>query len=234
MAGENAGQIADILFEKKDVNEFLIAKKMSLTINQVRNILYKLSAEGLVSFTRKKDKKKGWYIYYWTLNTEKCLVKIEGLLVKKIEDFKVQLNNRESKRFYTCKQCKLEVNEEVALEHGFVCEECADVYALADNEEYLKDIRLKIARTEKELKTIKDELYELREKELKKKTSKEKKEKAKEEKLKKKKQKKKPAKKKPIVKQKKKSKKIHKKIAKKSKKRAKKKKKTGSKPKKKR
>ena len=59
MAGQGASQIVDILYNKKDINEFLIAKKMNLTINQVRNILYKLSAEGLVSFIRKKDKKKG-------------------------------------------------------------------------------------------------------------------------------------------------------------------------------
>jgi len=58
MAGEDTGRIVDILFGKKDVNEFLIAKKMELTINQVRNILYKLSADGLVSFIRKKDGKK--------------------------------------------------------------------------------------------------------------------------------------------------------------------------------
>jgi transcription initiation factor TFIIE subunit alpha len=69
IAGEGASLIVDILYKKKDVNEFAIAKKMDLTINQLRNILYKLSAQGLVSFIRKKDERKGWYIYYWTLNS---------------------------------------------------------------------------------------------------------------------------------------------------------------------
>ena len=40
LAGVDTGRIVEILFGKKDVNEFLIAKKMELTINQVRNILY--------------------------------------------------------------------------------------------------------------------------------------------------------------------------------------------------
>ena len=84
LAGEGTGQIAEILFNKKDVNEFNIAKKMDLTINQVRNILYKLSNFGLVSFIRKKDNKKGWYIYYWTLKSEKCLVLIEKSLTERI------------------------------------------------------------------------------------------------------------------------------------------------------
>ena len=53
LVGPDYEKIVDILFNKKDVNEFLIAKKMDLTINQVRNILYKLSADGLVSHIRK-------------------------------------------------------------------------------------------------------------------------------------------------------------------------------------
>jgi len=62
VAGKQAEEIADILDSKKHVNEFLIAKKLGITINQTRNILYKLSDFGLVSFIRKKDKRKGWYI----------------------------------------------------------------------------------------------------------------------------------------------------------------------------
>ena len=68
LVNKQAVPIVDLLMEKKDLNEFLIAKKLGLTINQTRNILYKLSDYGLVSFIRKKDKRKGWYIYFWTLN----------------------------------------------------------------------------------------------------------------------------------------------------------------------
>ena len=76
LAGTEAEKIVEILYGKKNVNEFIIAKKLNLTINQTRNILYKLGDEGLVSFVRKKDNKKGgWYIYFWTLETEKGLEK---------------------------------------------------------------------------------------------------------------------------------------------------------------
>src|SRR3989344_7168366 len=108
LAGINTGRIVEILFGKKDVNEFLIAKKMELTINQVRNILYKLSADGLISFIRKKDKRKGWFIYYWTLKTEKCLIKLEQSLIHKIEELNFLLKSRETKRFYLCKSCSFE------------------------------------------------------------------------------------------------------------------------------
>ena len=168
LAGVDTGRIVEILFGKKDVNEFLIAKKMDLTINQVRNILYKLSVDGLVSFIRKKDKRKGWYIYYWTLKTEKCLVKLEQSLVKKIEEYNSILRNRETKRFYVCNSCDIEVSEEKALEHGFTCEECADVYELSDNQGPIKDTKSAISRIEKNLNLIRGELESLREKERKK------------------------------------------------------------------
>ncbi len=168
MAGEGTGRIVEILFGKKDVNEFSIAKKMELTINQVRNILYKLSADGLVSFIRKKDKRKGWYIYYWTLKTEKCLVKLEQSLLQKIENFKSTLNSRETKRFYSCHPCGIEVGEEKALEYGFSCEECAEVFELSDNTRSIRDAKAKITRTERELELISGELQAVREKETKK------------------------------------------------------------------
>lgn len=168
MAGENTGRIVDILFGKRDVNEFLIAKKMELTINQVRNILYKLSADGLVSFVRKKDKRKGWYIYYWTLKTEKCMEKLELSLVKKIDDLISDLRSRETKRFYVCKSCAIEVSEEKALDNGFSCEECAEVYELSDNSGPIRDTKAKITRTEKSLILIQNELKIIREKKEKK------------------------------------------------------------------
>ena len=53
IAGRNAEPIADILRSRDEVNEYKIAEKLKITVNQVRNILYKLSDAGLVSFTRK-------------------------------------------------------------------------------------------------------------------------------------------------------------------------------------
>ena len=41
IAGIPGENIVDILDEKKYVNEFLIAKKLDITVNQVRNVLYK-------------------------------------------------------------------------------------------------------------------------------------------------------------------------------------------------
>ncbi len=185
MAGEGNGRIVNILFGRRDVNEFNVSKKMDLTINQVRNILYKLSAEGLVTFIRKKDKRKGWYIYYWTLESEKCFLKLEQALVSKIRELSDDLKNRETKRYYYCKFCNIEATEEKALEDGFTCSECAEVYELRDNANVIKETKAKITKTERDLEMIRQELEYMREKERKKTSRKEKKAKKKTKKTKK-------------------------------------------------
>lgn len=168
LTGEGNGRIIETLLNKKDVNEFLIAKKMELTVNQVRNILYKLSNFGLVSFTRKKDQKKGWYIYFWTLDNKKSFKLIETHLKNKVQKLSEQLHNRETRRYYTCPYCKIEVTEDVALENGFSCEECAEVYLLSDNTPHMREIKSKITRIQNEIVEIEQELNLLKEKENKK------------------------------------------------------------------
>ncbi|MCX6748265.1 MAG: hypothetical protein NT076_01550 [Candidatus Pacearchaeota archaeon] len=161
-AGKQAGEIVKMLFGKKDVNEFLVAKKLKLTINQVRNIFYKLSNFGLVSFMRKKDRRKGWYTYFWTLNTEKALELLEKRLEKEVENLRQQLKSRETKRFYVCKTCKREVSEENALQHEFTCQECGEVYHLNEDEKILADLKNEISKIEKYKVGLSEELGKIR------------------------------------------------------------------------
>ncbi len=164
VAGKAASEIVNILFGKKNVNEFLIAKKLSLTINQTRNILYKLSDEGLVSFIRKKDKKKGWYTYFWTLDVEKALIYLQKSIKKELEQLSNQLENREEKNFFICKTCGIEVNEETALLNNFICKECGQVYELHDDEKIRKDIETRISNLNEDLKIVEEELTKIRDK----------------------------------------------------------------------
>lgn len=128
IAGASSGGLVDLLYGKKNVNEFLIAKKLNLTINQTRNILYKLADEGLVSFIRKKDSKKGgWYTYFWTLNSGKSLIKFKETLTHEIDKLQQQLSLKRDGRFFVCENCALEFDEENALAHNYSCPECGEV-----------------------------------------------------------------------------------------------------------
>ena len=151
LIGKQPVEIVDLLVGKKHVNEFIIAKKLRLTINQTRNILYKLSDYGLVSFTRKKDRKKGWYIYFWTLNPYQTLSLLEENLKKKLEELESLLKNRKESNHYFCKVCFIEVNEETALLNNFTCPECNGVYELADNTKAINEINDKIVKIKKEI-----------------------------------------------------------------------------------
>ncbi len=175
VAGKPAEPIADLLNNKKHINEFIIAKKLDLTINQTRNILYKISDFGLVSSIRKKDKKKGWYTYFWKIEILKALEFLKAYLEKRIEQFENQINSRETRTFYVCEKCSLEFNEENAMQHEFVCPECGEVLSLKNNTKLLKELRRndeklkeKIEIIDKEIEKENERLEKEREKERKK------------------------------------------------------------------
>ncbi|MFH1248867.1 MAG: hypothetical protein V1660_01840 [archaeon] len=162
IVGKNGDAIVDILKDKKDVNEFKIAEKLKLTINQARNILYKLSSQDVVSFIRKKDKAKGWYIYYWTLNITKSLEHLLKLKQKELYDSQNILKSLQTKRFYHCNGCSMNLTEETALNHDFLCPECGTLLEASDNNEKIAEINKKISKVEKEILVIDGEVGKLR------------------------------------------------------------------------
>jgi len=168
LAGKIASQITEILIGRKDVNEFKIAEKTGLTINQVRNVLYKLAEQNLVSAIRKKDKKKGWYIYYWTLDVGKALDLLSGMIKHEINVIEKTIKSRETKSFYACPICETEFSEENALLHEFTCPECGEVLVLADPEKYVSSLKKRISSLVKELEEIEQVRQEFLEQERKK------------------------------------------------------------------
>lgn len=164
VVGKQFEKVADLLDSKKYVNEFIIAKKIDVTINQTRNILYKLSDYGLVSSIRKKDKRKGWYTYFWKIEVIKCLEFLKGIVEKKIEQVNHQIKNRETKQFYSCEKCNIEFNEENALLHNFTCSECGSIFTAKDNSKILKEARKETDKLHRELESINAEMRSEKEK----------------------------------------------------------------------
>ena len=158
IAGKQAEDLVDLLDTKKHINEFIIAKKLDLTINQTRNVLYKISDNGLVSSIRKKDKKKGWYTYFWKIETLKSLEFLKTSISKKIESYEHQLKSRETKRFYVCERCHIELSEENALLYDFTCNECGDLLVLKDNSKLINEIIRNMDRLRRDLVLVNDEV----------------------------------------------------------------------------
>jgi len=167
VVGKQAEEIVDLINVPKHVNEFIIAKKMDLTVNQVRNILYKLSDKGVVSYIRKKDKRKGWYTYFWKFEILRALEFLREILKKKIYSINHQVDSREKKVFYICKTCNVELTEEHALVYNFTCNECGNIFEVQDNSKLIKDMKKNLLKLEKELSFVEEEIKIEKEKFLK-------------------------------------------------------------------
>jgi transcription factor E len=162
--GKQADEFVDVVFNKDYVNEFNIAKKLNLTINQTRNILYRVSDHGLVSYTRKKDEKKGWYTYFWKLNSLKSLYFLQDILLKKKREIGNLIETRESKIFYICDRCKIELSEDDALLQEFSCPECGDVLSIKDDVKLIENWKKMYSEIEEKLKLVEEEIKKENEK----------------------------------------------------------------------
>ena len=175
IVGKPGENLAEILYSKKHVNEFNISKKMDVTINQVRNYLYRLSEFGIVSSIRKKDKKKGWYTYFWRIEVLKALEFLhQGLADKKGQLSEIS-DNRQKNEHYLCERCNLEFEEEEALLMNFTCDECGGIFVIKDDTKLVKDLNKAVADigsklilVEKEIEKEKARLDKIKERELKK------------------------------------------------------------------
>ncbi len=144
IAGKDTLALVVLIKNKQHVSEFKIADKMKISVNQVRNMLYKLIDYNMVSFIRKKDKKKGWYIYYWTFNEARALEIFDRLLNLKIEKLNKALELEQKEQYYSCSEDKLRFNQVEAMEHEFKCPECGQILRLEDNASMISKIKKRL------------------------------------------------------------------------------------------
>ena len=147
--------VVQLIKGKSHVSEVNIAEKLNMTVNHVRNILYRLGAHSLVDFTRKKDKKKGWYVYYWTLDMAKLrdlAVKIKTDMVAKLKE---RLVREESGEFFNCPDKHIRLSLENAMEYKFRCPECDLPLEKEENARTIGSIRKQIDRLNREIDLLK-------------------------------------------------------------------------------
>ena len=155
VVGEDAIALVDFLKDNKNVSEFKIAETIKKEVNATRNILYRLYENNLVSFMRKKDKKKGWYIYYWTFNQKRVKYLIGDLKKKKLIKLKERVNREKEGNFFGCKNKCIRLNFDQVTDFNYKCPECGSVLDQEDNTKVLENIHKEIVVLEKEIKIIK-------------------------------------------------------------------------------
>jgi len=196
IAGKDGISVLSKLKGKIDISEFKLAESLKLSINYVRNILYRFQDFSLVNFIRQKDAKKGWYIYYWTFDEIRAKELLLDFKRKKLVDMKRRLDEEEKGEFYVCPDKDVRLKIEEAMEIGFKCEECGLLLDKEDNSRTIRNLKEIIEGLKKDLVEVKEMKVEVIKRKVKKKRRKVAKKKPKKKKTKKKKVKKKVVKKK--------------------------------------
>jgi transcription initiation factor TFIIE subunit alpha len=151
-AGADVLPLVKLLKNRKNVSEFKLASGLKKDINPTRNMLYRLYNANLVSFVRRKDKVKGWYIYYWTFNGKRIKQLTANIKNKKLDKLKERLEREKSSNFFICENKCIRLDFDQATDFGYKCPECGALLHQEDNVKKIADLEKDIAQLEKELK----------------------------------------------------------------------------------
>lgn len=154
VAGQDVLPLVKILRNKSNVSEFKLATQMKREINLTRNMLYRLYDHNLVSFSRKKDKKKGWYIYFWTFNQKRVKDLVKDIKKKKFERLQERLSREKNGQFYICANTCMRLDFEQSHDFNFKCPECGSLLNVEDNTAKIKELQKELVTLEKDLKTL--------------------------------------------------------------------------------
>ena len=152
LCGEDVLPLVRKLRGKENVSEFKLAEQLKVDIKKVRNALYRLYEVNLVEFVRKKDKKKGWDIYYWTFRHDQTpflgrRIKEERLI--KLKEKFVQVGGEQ---FFVCANKCTRMNFDQAVTFEYRCPECGEITMQEDTEKDVFEMVKEIEKLEKELK----------------------------------------------------------------------------------
>ena len=146
VVGEDSIKIIEYLKDKKNVSDFKIAEKVDEDIHHIRKILYKLYEYNLVTYYRKKDRQKGWYISYWTFNKKRIKELLDKNNREKIDKYTTRLKEEEANfgNFYLCPNACTRVGFDRAVDLEYRCPECGNVLNYQDNTKTIDFLKTKI------------------------------------------------------------------------------------------
>ena len=155
--GKDSANLIEELLKKDNISEFDLAAKTKKDIKVVRRMLYLLYNHNLVSFNRKKDKQKGWYIYYWTLLPESIRFSYFKMKRDLLAGLTVRLEEEEKELFFVCPNNCARLNFDQATVFEFHCPECGELINQDSREEKVAFLKKKMAETEEELNKLQEQ-----------------------------------------------------------------------------
>ncbi len=146
--GEEAINVVRALAQAGTTTDDVIATQANVRLNTARKVLYKLYDHALVTCTRSRDEKTGWFIYHWKLQPDQLDAFVRSRKKKALEKLRTRLEYERGHSFFMCKGClQVRVTFEDAMESAFRCSGCNDQLISEDNSmtiQVLEDLSRKL------------------------------------------------------------------------------------------
>jgi len=149
-----AGLVVEYLYENPGVSEFDISDETNLKIAKVRSLLYELESINLIESEKKKDKEKGWYLYYWKVLENNFSIVYRNQKKEKLENFEERLEIEENSVYYICPNFCKRLSFEESLENNFSCSTCGTLMEEESKERKLRMLKRNIAEHKRILTQI--------------------------------------------------------------------------------
>lgn len=121
-------------------------------LNTVRKVLYKLYDHGLVSCTRVRDEKTGWFIFYWRLQPDQLDAFIRSRKRRALDKLKQRLDYERNHTFFVCQTDQdVRITFEEAMETSFKCAKCGNQLQSIENADIVEVLETKMQQLEAEL-----------------------------------------------------------------------------------
>lgn len=149
---KDAAKIVKELSDHGRSTEDELARATELKINDIRKILFKLNSFSLAFSETIQDKKTGWMIFYWRIESDQIEGVIKTQKKRILEKVKARQEYEKSHDFYWClnDDCARRSFED-AMEVLFKCPTCGKRLDHFDNSKALEIVDTKVDMIRKEL-----------------------------------------------------------------------------------
>jgi transcription initiation factor TFIIE subunit alpha len=125
--GDDALKLAKVLISVQDdeVTDEKLADISKVKLNVVRKILYILNENKLTAFRRVRDKRSGWFVYYWKPQFNMLPDLLDERKHDVLEKLEARMHYEEDNFFFKCRNgCAPRYNYIDAMENNFGCPVC--------------------------------------------------------------------------------------------------------------
>lgn len=147
LLGEGGVEVASTIYDNEYTDEE-IAKETGIRVNTVRKVLYRLYDNRLASYRRTRDKKTGWYIYYWKMDLNKASEIMKNVEREYLQKLLQKLEHERSNMFFSCGNGCEKVVFDAASETNFKCPACSGTLSYYDNSSIIQNLEEQIRRLE--------------------------------------------------------------------------------------